>query len=86
MTHDQSASDHFPITQEFLAQMLGVGRPSVTLPAAALLDAGPISCHRGEMSILDRHGLELASCECYAVVPSTSCASSALALGARNST
>ncbi len=68
MTHDQAATDHFPITQEFLAQMLGVSRPSVTLSAAALQNAGLISYHRGELTILDRPGLERASCECYAVV------------------
>jgi CRP-like cAMP-binding protein len=68
MTHDQSASDQFPITHEFLAQMLGVSRPSVTLSAAALQAAGLITYHRGEMTIIDRPGLERASCECYAVV------------------
>ncbi len=68
MTHDQAATDHFPITQEFLAQMLGVSRPSVTLSATALQNAGLISYHRGAMTILDRAGLEQASCECYAVV------------------
>lgn len=68
MTHDQSASDNFPITQEFLAQMLGVSRPSVTLAAAALQSAGLISYHRGAMTIIDRPGLELASCECYALI------------------
>ncbi|MFN0094694.1 MAG: Crp/Fnr family transcriptional regulator [Dehalococcoidia bacterium] len=68
MTHNQTASDQFPITQEFLAQMLGVSRPSVTLAAAALQDAGLIRYHHGHMTILDRPGLECASCECYAVV------------------
>ncbi len=68
MTHDQSASDHFPITHEFLAQMLGVSRPSVTLSAAALQNAGYISYQRGKMTILDRLGLERASCECYTVI------------------
>lgn len=68
MTHDQSARDEFPITQEFLAQMLGVSRPSVTLSAAALSSAGLISYHRGTMQILDRPGLERASCECYGVI------------------
>jgi CRP-like cAMP-binding protein len=68
MTHDQSAGDSFPITQEFLAQMLGVSRPSVTLAAAALQDAGLIRYHRGAMTIIDRPGLERASCECYAVI------------------
>ena len=68
MTHDQAGDGAFPITQEFLAQMLGVSRPSVALSAAALQKAGLISYHRGEMTIVDRHGLEKAACECYAVV------------------
>lgn len=68
MTHDQAGRDDFPITQEFLAQMLGVSRPSVALSAAALQRANFVTYHRGEMHIVDRHGLELAACECYAVV------------------
>ncbi len=67
MTHDQAGEEAFPITQEFLAQMLGVSRPSVALSAAALQRAGLISYHRGEMTIEDRLGLEKAACECYAV-------------------
>ena len=71
MTHDQSASDTFPITQEFLAQMLGVSRPSVTVSANSLQSAGLISYHRGEMTIVNRAGLEQASCECYGVTHAT---------------
>lgn len=67
MTHDQAGEEAFPITQEFLAQMLGVSRPSVALSAAALQRAGLVSYHRGEMTIEDRLGLEKAACECYAV-------------------
>ncbi len=67
MTHDQAGDAAFPITQEFLAQMLGVSRPSVALSAGALQKAGLISYHRGEMTITDRLGLERAACECYAV-------------------
>ena len=67
MTYDQAGHGPFPITQEFLAQMLGVSRPSVALSAAALQRAGLISYHRGEMTIEDRMGLEKAACECYAV-------------------
>ncbi len=67
MTHDQAGDAAFPITQEFLAQMLGVSRPSVALSAGALQRAGLISYHRGEMTITDRLGLEKAACECYAV-------------------
>jgi CRP-like cAMP-binding protein len=68
MTHDQAGGDTFPITQEFLAQMLGVSRPSVALSAAELQRAGLISYHRGHMEIVDRAALELAACECYAVI------------------
>jgi len=68
MTHDQSGGNEFPITQEFLAQMLGVSRPSVALSAAALHRAGLINYHRGEMTITDRIGLEKAACECYGVI------------------
>lgn len=67
MTHDQAGDAAFPITQEFLAQMLGVSRPSVALSAGALQKAGLIKYHRGEMTITDRAGLERAACECYAV-------------------
>jgi len=68
MTHDQVGRDTFPITQEFLAQMLGVSRPSVGASTATLQRDGLISYHRGELTILNRGALEKASCECYAVV------------------
>lgn len=68
MTHDQVGSETFPITQEFLAQMLGVSRPSVALAAATLQRDGLISYQRGRLTILKRNGLEKAACECYAVI------------------
>lgn len=68
MTHDQAGGSSFPITQEFLAQMLGVSRPSVALSAATLQRDGLISYHRGDMTILSRAALEKASCECYAII------------------
>jgi CRP-like cAMP-binding protein len=68
MTHDQAGGDDFPITQEFLAQMLGVSRPSVAVSAGALQKAGLIQYHRGEVTVIDRAGLEVASCECYRVI------------------
>jgi CRP-like cAMP-binding protein len=68
MTHDRVGADRFPMTQEFLAQMLGVRRPSVTVVAGVLQKAGLIAYARGWVVILDRAGLEAASCECYRVV------------------
>jgi hypothetical protein len=67
MMHDRLACDEFFLTQEFLAGMLGVHRPSVSVVAAAFQQAGFIRYSRGRMAILDRRGLEEASCECYAV-------------------
>jgi CRP-like cAMP-binding protein len=68
MSHDRVGADEFQLTQEFLAQMLGVRRPTVTAVAGKLQKAGLITYHRGKMNILDRKGLEAASCECYEVV------------------
>jgi CRP-like cAMP-binding protein len=68
MTHDQARRDEFPITQEFLAQMLGVGRSSVSEVAGSLQNDGIVKYHRGRVTILDRERLEAASCECYAVI------------------
>jgi CRP-like cAMP-binding protein len=67
-THDRAGSDRFLLTQEFLADMLGVRRPSVTVAAGALQQAGLIRYSRGQITVLDRPGLEEASCECYRVV------------------
>lgn len=68
MTHDRVDSDDFPLTQDFLAQMLGVRRPSVSLAGTTLQRAGLIKYSRGRITVLDRRGLEEASCECYAFV------------------
>ncbi|MES2900296.1 MAG: Crp/Fnr family transcriptional regulator [Pseudomonadota bacterium] len=67
MTHDRVDGDEFFLTQEFIADMLGVHRPSVSLVAGAFQQAGYIKYSRGTMSILNRQGLEDASCECYGV-------------------
>jgi CRP-like cAMP-binding protein len=66
MTVDRVDRDEFPLTQEFLAQMLGVRRPSVNLAGATLQRAGLIRYSRGSIKVLDRKGLEESSCECYA--------------------
>jgi Mn-dependent DtxR family transcriptional regulator len=65
MTHDRVESDVLPLTQDFLAIMLGVRRPSVTLAASTLHQAGLIEYTRGKITVLDRQRLEAAACECY---------------------
>lgn len=58
----------FPLTQEFLSQMLGVHRPTVTIAATMLQKAGLIDYRRGEITVVDRKGLEAASCSCYRTI------------------
>jgi CRP-like cAMP-binding protein len=65
MTQERIAQDEFPLTHEFLASMLGVRRPTVTLVMAELARTGVVSHVRGHVRIVDRKGLEAASCECY---------------------
>ncbi|BAY26788.1 Crp/Fnr family transcriptional regulator [Calothrix sp. NIES-2100] len=65
---DRIGSQEFPLTQEFMAQMLGVRRSGVTVAANTLSQSGIISYHRGQITILDKQALEAASCECYRVV------------------
>jgi CRP-like cAMP-binding protein len=65
MTHDRVDGDQFPLTQEFLAQMLGVTRPTVNIAGAILQKAGFIQYRRGQITIVNRAGLESAACECY---------------------
>jgi CRP-like cAMP-binding protein len=62
---DRADADEFSLTQEFLAMMLGVRRPGVTVAAQSLQAAGLITYNHGTMTVLDRKGLEAASCECY---------------------
>jgi CRP-like cAMP-binding protein len=63
----RKGKDQFGLTQEFLSDMLGVRRQSVNLTARILQQANLIKYHRGELTILDRAGLEEASCECFNV-------------------
>jgi CRP-like cAMP-binding protein len=65
MTHDRIRSDEFILSQEFLAMMLGASRPTVTLVALSLQQAGLIRYTHARLTILDRKGLEATSCECY---------------------
>jgi len=66
MSQDRALSDVFQLTQEFLAYMLGVRRVGVTVAAGELQRRHLIAYERGEMTIVDRAGLELAACSCYA--------------------
>jgi CRP-like cAMP-binding protein len=68
MMHDRAEGEPLPYTHEFLSHMLGANRKSVTLAALSLQNAGLITYYRGNITVLDRLGLEKASCECYAVV------------------
>jgi CRP-like cAMP-binding protein len=65
---DLSGSDHLPFTQEFLAEMLGVRRTSVTTVARTLQEAGMIKYTRGKIEILDVEGLLETSCECHETI------------------
>lgn len=68
MCRDRTDEDSFPMTQEFLAEMLGVSRLSVGTVARALQRAGLIRYNRGQIEILDRAGLESVACECYRII------------------
>lgn len=68
MAHDRVENDEIPLTQTFLAMMLGVHRPSITITAGILQRAGLIRYANGLITILDRPSLEASSCECYAAV------------------
>ena len=68
MSHDRAGADHFTMTHEFLATMLCVHRPSVTVAARLLQRAGLIRYGSGEITVVDRPGLEAAACECHGVI------------------
>jgi len=68
IAQDRAGGDTFPLTHEFLSEMLGARRPSVTVAAGGLQKAGLIRYRRGSLQILDRAGLLAASCECYAAI------------------
>ncbi len=66
MSQDRAHSSSFHVTHEFLAYMLGMRRVGVTTAASVLQRQGLIEYHRGELTVLDREGLEAAACNCYA--------------------
>src|SRR6266480_6749682 len=68
LSHDRLKTDELVMTQELIADMLGVRREGVTVAAGRLQDAGAISYVRGHIKILDRQKLEATVCECYRVV------------------
>jgi len=68
LSQDRVESDELTITQEFIAQMLGARRSTVSVSAGILQRAGLIRYSRGNVTIVDREGLEAVSCECYAVI------------------
>ena len=68
MSEDRVGRNHFDLTQEFLAEMLGVRRPGVTVAMGGLEKAGLISHGRGRIAVVDRPGLERVACECYRVI------------------
>src|SRR3712207_2878595 len=68
MCHDRVLGEEFLLTHEFLSQMMGVRRASVTEAAGVFQDEGLINYSRGHITIIDRAGLEARTCECYWVV------------------
>ena len=69
---DRTGSDHLSLTHDFLSQMLGTRRSTVTLAAGILHRAGLIKYSRGHVAILDGEGLEQAACECYRAIQNES--------------
>lgn len=67
-TQDRVGKREFALTQEFLAEMLGVRRQTVQVVAGTLQTAGLITYRRGLIQVIDREGLEAASCECYGII------------------
>lgn len=67
-TRDRVESDYLNLTQEFIAMMLGVNRPTVTVAASKLQSEGLINYVRGKINIINPSGLEAVACDCYQAV------------------
>jgi CRP-like cAMP-binding protein len=67
-THDRVQGDTLPLTDEFLAEMLGVQRSTVSIVTRTFQSAGLVSQSRGVITVMDRVGLEDAACECYGII------------------
>ena len=67
-THDRMHEQDFHLSHEFLAMMLGVQRPTVSVVASTLQQAGLIRYTHGRVTVRNRKGLEFASCDCYSIV------------------
>jgi CRP-like cAMP-binding protein len=67
-THDRTAKDRLPLTQEVLAEMLGVRRNAVSVVAREFQSSGLIEYSRGRVTVVDRPGLEATACECYRLI------------------
>jgi CRP-like cAMP-binding protein len=65
---DRTESDRLPLTQEFMAMMLGVQRPTVSLTASNLQSAGVIRYARGKINVVDAQGLQNFACDCYGII------------------
>jgi CRP-like cAMP-binding protein len=68
MSHDRIGNMTMPLTQEFLGQMLGTRRSTVSLAASVLQKRGMITCTRGNVTIIDRRRLEETACDCYSII------------------
>ena len=68
LVHDRLQSNQLPFTQEFLSMMIGSRRAALGLVAGTLQESGLIRYHRGEITILNRQGLEDTACECYRIM------------------
>ena len=68
MIHNRVDRDEFELRHEFIAEMLGVHRPTVSIAAKVLQKAGLIDYSRGRMRILDPEGLKNGACECYSLI------------------